>query len=115
MDKQEIIKYLFEAFALGWGYGQGKMEEEMDNNFFDAFLQYSASNGAGGGSAPCHTVALPNTIEIVEKNGKLEAVAVPDYNGKYVRCKLHSDEWRAAMLAKQDEFLDLIAKIATRI
>ncbi len=111
MKKEEIITYLYEAFLLGWGYGQGKMEEDMDNNLFDAFLQYSSSNKLGGGCAPSHTVALPNTIEIIEKNGKLETIKRPDYEGKYIRYKLHSDKWRNAMLSKYDEFLKLIETV----
>ncbi len=114
MNKQEVTSLLWDAFLLGWGYGQGKMEEDMDNNFFDAFLQGLSSNGVGGGSAPCHTVAIPNTIQIIEENGKLEAVAVPDYEGKYIRYKLHSDKWRNAMLAKKEEFLQLIEEINTK-
>lgn len=113
MNKSEIISNLWDAFLLGWGYGQGKMEEEMDNNLFDAFLQVTASNSVGGGSAPCHTVAIPNTFDISkDKNGKHKIVNIrPDFDNKYVRYKLHSDKWRKTMLSKKDEFLELVNQI----
>lgn len=93
------------AFLNGVGFGQAKMEEDMDKNFFDAFLQLSASNTLGGGSAPCHTVALPNTIDIIkDKKGNLKTIVTPDYEGKYVRYKLRSDKWRNAMFNGRNEF-----------
>ncbi len=105
IQKAAIIEAMYKAFIYGWGFGEAKLEEDMDNNYFDAFLQSFASNTIGGGSAPCHTVALPNTIEIVrDKNGQLKTISTPDFNGKYVRYKLRSDKWREARLNDKAKF-----------
>lgn len=112
MKTEEIIALLWEAFSLGWSYGQGEMEQSMDDNLFDAFLQSSASDSIGGGSAPCHTVALPKTFDVNDKN---EAVNVrPDYENKYVRYKLHSDEWREKMLSKKYDFMKILVEVSSK-
>lgn len=109
--KREIINTLDNAFLYGVGYGQAMLEESMETNFFDAFLQYSQTQKDMNVN---HQVQLPNTIiEVVDKHGKIKTgkdgypilKTVPDYEGKYVRYKLHSDKWRKAMFAEKDKFI----------
>lgn len=106
MNTSEVISKLWDAFFLGWGYGQGQMEEDMDNDFADAFLQGIEARKYGWVN---HHISLPNTFDINEK-GEMVNIR-PDYDHKYVRYKLHSDAWRDAMLSKMDEFLKLIKDI----
>ncbi len=108
-QKSRINLAMWKAFFCGWSFGEGKMEEDMDNNFFDALLQVGQVRKDMGVN---HSVAIPNTIqEIKGKDGKFKLVSVPDLNGKYVRYKLHSDKWRNARLAKKEEFLGILKNL----
>lgn len=129
MNKDKITKDLgrefknsmAEAFLCGCGYGQALLEQDMDNNFFDAFLQYSQTQKDMNVN---HQVQIPNTIvEEVDKNGKIKIgkdgypilKTVLDWEGKYVRYKLRSNKWREAMFAEKEKFEKEVKKVVEKI
>ena len=108
--KEDIYYFMEMAFLAGRWRGQADLEEDMDNNFFNAFLQYSQTQKDMGVN---HSVALPNTfIDVKDKKGNWTYKSVPDINGKYVRYKLRSDKWREGVKkTTKKDFDEIIDKL----
>lgn len=76
-NQDETIRFYMEmAFLAGCGYGQAILEQEMDNNFFDAFQSVLHAEKT---AMPLHTVA-----------GEAD-------ESRPVRYCLRSEKWRKAM------------------
>lgn len=73
------------AFLAGRWRGQVDLEENMDANFFDAFLGVLYDKKMG---MPLHTVANP------------------DLNSRPVKYNLRSDKWREGVKKSAKEYLD---------
>ena len=87
-DKQLLKSVLELAFMAGRWRGQVDLEEDMDNNCFDACLSSIHSTKSGG--ACIHSVAMDND----------------NPNSKPVKYNLRSDEWKEGVKKTTKEHLD---------
>ena len=107
--KETIEALMMLAYEAGKWAGQVDLEESMDNNFYNAFMQGQQTKKDQGVN---HDTSLPQTIDFVEdkngepirnKDGSLKIITRPDMNGKYVRYKLRSDKWRKGVRKSSKE------------
>lgn len=85
-NQDETIRfYMHMAFLAGCGYGQAMLEQDMDNNFFDAFI----------GCLHAEKTAMP-----------LHTVTGEAGESRPVRYCLRSDKWRKAMFESSKKELE---------